>query len=131
MSGSLGILGCQRLEYAAHDFCLGLRYLQLMGGAVVDDSLLHGCRILERCVIHRDDGIDVSFLCQREDDVELLFLAILLPFCHQSLHDPEACDVLQEGDTAADAALVGKLSLSGFLGKDRFFDLNTQERPGT
>ena len=101
-----------------------------MGGAVVDDSLLHGCRVLERSVIHRDDGIDVSLLCLRKDDVELLFLAILLPFCHQSLHNPEACDVLQEGDTAADAALVGKLSLSGFLGKDRFFDLNTQERPG-
>jgi len=96
-----------------------------MGGAVVDDSLLHGCRILERSVIHRDDGIDVSFFCQRKDDVELLFLAILLPFSHQSLHDPETCDVLQEGDAAADAALVGKLCLSGFLGKDRFFNLNT------
>ena len=123
------VLCCQGGEKATYHLGLGLWYLLSALCAIVADGLFHGCRIHEGSICHGDDTGDLCLLGSGEYHAKALLLATLLPLCHEALHNPETCDVLQEADTATHTALVGEFGLAGFFGEDGLGQFETKQRP--
>ena len=125
----LRVFGSERLQHYACEVGLGLRHVERLSLTIAAYGLLHRLGVLKLGRVARYDGLYLSALGGSEQGFVLLFVALVGPFGHESLQEPQSGDVLQERYLAAYAALVGELCASGLLGEDGRVELHTQQRP--
>ena len=103
----------------------------MVAEAIFGDGFFHISRIGKYRIVYIDRAGYMAFGSLLQQRTVAGVSSCLFPLLHETLQNPEACNVLKELDFSSGAAFVGKSCLACFFAQDRFIQFHTQQRPGS